>query len=51
MTPMDHNLQWALDRVKTYDPSKGLMPYQKAMIAMTREIERLRAQVSASEKL
>ena len=37
-----HDLSWALERVKSFDPSKGLMPYQEGMIAMAAEIERLR---------
>lgn len=39
----EHNLKWALERVKTFDPSwKGLMPYQSGMLALNAEITRLR---------
>jgi hypothetical protein len=44
---MEHNLEWALERVKGFDPGKGLMPYQKGMIAMAHEIERLRAELAS----
>ena len=43
-----HNLEWALERVKTFDPSKGLMPYQAGMIALSAEVERLRNALSQS---
>jgi hypothetical protein len=42
------DLSWALERVKLFDPSKGLMPYQEGMIAMAAEIERLRNALAQS---
>lgn len=39
----EHDLAWALERAKGFDPNKGLMPYQEGMRAMAAEIARLRA--------
>lgn len=44
----EQDLTWALERVKTFTPSKGLMPYQRGMLAMAAEIERLRNALAQS---
>lgn len=44
----EQDLAWALERVKTFDPYKGLMPYQRGMLAMAAEIERLRNALAQS---
>lgn len=46
----EKDLSWALERVKTFDPSKGLMPYQRGMLAMAEHIERLETQLAAELK-
>jgi hypothetical protein len=45
---LKYNLEWALERTKTFDPSKGLMPYQAGMLALSAEIQRLRNALSQS---
>jgi hypothetical protein len=40
------DLHWALERVKMFDSTKSLMPYQKGMIAMAVEIETLNEAVA-----
>jgi hypothetical protein len=43
-----HDLAWALERVKAFDPTKGLMPYQEGMMVLVAEIERLRNALAQS---
>lgn len=47
---MEHNLEWALERVKKFEPGKGLMPYQEGMIAMAHEIRLLRADIESLKR-
>ena len=36
--------------MKTFDPSKGLMPYQAGMIALSAEIERLHRELAEEKR-